>query len=112
MADKTDPALNIVKTRDDVQPVRLFQEAGGGEPKFSVADDQAPTWIRSGSIGPEKLRERIEPWLTALCQSEHLSLLLGAGVSHATHRIATGEPLPGMSRATFPGFQGLIDLEA
>lgn len=113
MADSTDPAPNILKTRDDVQPVRLLREAGGGEPQFSLVGGEVPTWLRSGTaIGPEKLRERIEPWLTALCQSEHLSLLLGAGVSHATHRIATSKPLPGMSRAVFPVFQTLIDTEA
>jgi hypothetical protein len=107
------PALNILKTRDDAVPVRLGQESGGSEPQFTVEGDQIPGWLRSGSpIGPDKLRERIEPWLTALCQSEHLSLLLGAGVSHATHRIATGQALPGMGRATFPKFQALIDAEA
>lgn len=31
----------------------------------------------------EKLRERIEPWLTSVFQSEHLSLLLGSGFTTA-----------------------------
>src|SRR5690606_18088982 len=36
-------------------------------------------------------RDQIEPWLTALFQSEHLSLLTGAGISTAVHFLATGK---------------------
>lgn len=107
------PAANILKTRDDAVPIRLVREPGGGEPTFTFEGDHPPGWLKPGTpVGSDKLRERIEPWLTALCQSEHLSLLLGSGVSHATHRIATGKSLPGMNSATFPKFQGLIDAEA
>lgn len=108
----TEQPPNILKTRDDPQPVRLSENAEG-ERGFSLADGAAPNWLKAGSqIGPEKLRERIEPWLTALCQSEHLSLLLGAGISQAVHRIATDHGLPGMNQATFPSFQQWIDDEA
>lgn len=31
----------------------------------------------------QKIREKVEPWLTALFQSEHLSLLIGSGLSIA-----------------------------
>ena len=37
---------------------------------------------------PEKIRSEIEPWLTALFQSEHLSLVLGGGISSAVHALA------------------------
>ncbi|TGK82005.1 fibronectin-binding protein (FBP) [Leptospira noumeaensis] len=39
--------------------------------------------IPEGSDSPDKkqLRSKIEPWLTAVFQSEHLSLLLGTGVT-------------------------------
>ena len=39
--------------------------------------------IPEGSDSPDekKLRPRIEPWLTAVFQSEHLSLLLGTGLT-------------------------------
>jgi len=39
--------------------------------------------IPQGSDSPEekKLRSEIEPWLTAVFQSEHLSLLLGTGIT-------------------------------
>ncbi|SUY95306.1 Uncharacterised protein [Citrobacter freundii] len=36
------------------------------------------------------LRSRVEPWLTALFQSEHLNILIGAGLSSAIQESATG----------------------
>ena len=53
------------------------------------------------SFGPDKLRSRIEPWLTALVQSEHLSLLIGSGLSHAVHHMAVGEGARGMQALAF-----------
>lgn len=50
--------------------------------------------IRVMNKGEEKtcsqkdLRQHIEPWLTALFQSEHLSLLAGSGLSYAVQDIA------------------------
>ncbi len=38
---------------------------------------------KSGNYNRQKLREKIEPWLTAVFQSEHLSLLVGSGLSMA-----------------------------
>jgi len=106
-------SAEILKTRDDTAPVLLVRQQGTDEPQFVVESGYVPAWLKAGqTIGPDRLRERIEPWLTALCQSEHLSLLLGSGVSHATHFVATGKPLPGMSRAAFPRFQSLVDAEA
>lgn len=37
------------------------------------------TTRRDDELDPEKLRSEIEPWLSAMFQSEHLSLLLGNG---------------------------------
>ncbi len=39
----------------------------------------------------EKFRKNIEPWLTAVFQSEHLSLLLGSGFTNAVARAAGGK---------------------
>lgn len=41
--------------------------------------------VPDGSDSPEKkqLRSQVEPWLTAIFQSEHLSLLLGTGLTSA-----------------------------
>ncbi|HCQ7681468.1 TPA: SIR2 family protein, partial [Escherichia coli] len=39
---------------------------------------------------------RVEPWLTALFQSEHLNILIGAGLSSAIQESATGTKPQGM----------------
>ena len=61
-----------------------------------------------GEPDVDKLRQKIEPWLTALFQSEHLSLLVGAGISSATHKLATGTPGVGMSQVPFSIYKDQI----
>lgn len=51
---------------------------------------------REAEISIENLRQNIEPWLTALFQSEHLNLLIGAGLSTSIQMSATGLPPAGM----------------
>lgn len=58
----------------------------------------------------EKLRRTIEPWLTALFQSEHVSLLLGAGVSSAAHFMAKGAAGAGMANFDFTVFADEVQL--
>ncbi len=60
------------------------------------------------SISVEDIRSWIEPWLTALCQAEHLSLLVGSGMTHAIHAIATGDSLPGMGKLSWGSNDGII----
>ena len=111
-----DAGTQLIKTRDDHIPVRLFRCADGRSAKrlqFRVADDADCSWARSSStVGPETLRPRIEPWLTSLVQSEHLSLLVGSGLTHAVHWLATGDHLTGMSSVEFGTFKDEIDAEA
>lgn len=57
----------------------------------------------------EKLRKEIEPWMTALFQSEHLSLILGAGISSAAHHIAKNVAGAGMDQIEFSVFKEQID---
>ena len=52
----------------------------------------------------KKLRTEIEPWLTALSQSEHFSLLLGSGLSSAVHYLAKGEFGADMGKIKFTVF--------
>ncbi len=51
----------------------------------------------------ELLRNKIEPWLTSIFQSEHFSLLTGAGFTMGITSIA-GVTAQGMGRITFPTF--------
>ncbi len=102
----------ILKTRDDRTLVRFEANAAveNGEEPFKLADGSDCTWLKNGeNFGITKLRSRIEPWLTALFQSEHLSLLAGSGLSHAVHYAATGEAMPGMARVTFADFNDQIN---
>lgn len=105
----------ILKTRDDPAPVFIESYLSPSEPKkpFRVSGDVACSWAKGDeSFGSEKLRPRIEPWLTALVQSEHLSLLVGSGLTHAVHQLAAGQALPGMSIITFGAMNDTIAAEA
>lgn len=108
----------LLKTRDDHAPVLLKQvkhdaEGSGAAKLFELASDVDCSWATSGEkFGAEKLRPRIEPWLTALVQSEHLSLLIGSGLTHAVHWLATESRLPGMSTTAFDELDDAIIAEA
>jgi len=100
------PKKNILKSRDDPQPVS-FEAVDGG--KFKLCSDSQCSWLKKEEIfGPDKLRPRIEPWLTALFQSEHHSLLIGSGLTHSVHWMARGSSLPGMAKANFNVFDAQI----
>lgn len=104
----------VLKTRDDHAPVFLNRAADppAADP-FTLPTDSQCSWAKPGeAFGAEKLRPRIEPWLTALVQSEHLSLLVGSGLTHAVHRLGTGTALPGMSAVTFQSLNDAITREA
>ena len=45
---------------------------------YKVREQRSPQV--ADDLEEEKLRKEIEPWMTALFQSEHLSLLMGAGI--------------------------------
>ena len=51
----------------------------------------------------DDLRKRIEPWLTAIFQSEHFSLLIGAGLPIGLTYLA-GVKAQGMDRITFGAY--------
>lgn len=101
----------ILKSRDDKTPVQFV--ATGEKDLFTLEKGTECSWIKhSEQFGPDKLRPRIEPWLTALFQSEHLALLAGSGLSHAVHHIATENLLPGMSKVTFSNYDAEITTKA
>jgi len=104
------PGDQILKCRDDHLPVGFSCVTGEpvDEPTFRLSEGATCSWAKSDQeFGPDSLRSRIEPWLTALFQSEHLALLVGSGLTHVLHRMATGNPLPGMGTSTL----GVLDDE-
>ena len=108
-------AEQVIKCRDDTGPV-LF---AGSDPSssekrpFKLSGSSSCAWAKPDeAFGSEKLRHRIEPWLTALVQSEHLSLLVGSGLTHAVHRLVTSKVLPGMASIEFRSMKDEIAAEA
>ncbi len=102
---------HILKTRDDKNPVEFFDS--GNEGNFKLVDGTDCSWVNSKEeFGPNKLRPRIEPWLTALFQSEHLALLAGSGLSRAVYNLATENSLMGMSEVTFTNYNAEISDKA
>lgn len=84
---------HFLKLGDDQSPVQLTPLGENGP--FQVIGDCV--WAKAeDEITPDSLRSRVEPWLTALFQSEHLNLLVGAGLSTAIQQSATGQNPQGM----------------
>lgn len=95
----TTSVINLLKVRDDRSPVH-FEEAGEAG-KFKLCNRSDASWLTTPEFGLKELRSRVEPWLTSLFQTEHLSLLVGSGITHAVHRIATGDNAAGMDRTGY-----------
>ena len=55
-----------------------MESSWNGKHILKVQDDREFKIVEDPSIA--KHRGRVEPWLTALFQSEHLSLLVGSGI--------------------------------
>ncbi|MDA3822792.1 MAG: hypothetical protein PF450_09325, partial [Bacteroidales bacterium] len=78
--------INLIKTQDDNQPIRFQMQ---DDQSFTLEEDQVCSWVNQGeAFQMKKLRERIEPLLTSLVQSEHLSLIIGSGLSYAVKELA------------------------
>lgn len=109
MSVNTD-TINTLKIRDDHKPIRF--EANDSTPFFKLCDGDEATWLTAEEFGQKELRQRIEPWLTSLFQSEHLSLLAGSGLTHAVHKLATGNCATGMGSLSLSNYQTEIDHSA
>ena len=78
---------NFLKVRGE-KYIKLTRPSNANDQSFDVYNDpkdQEP----SGFVSVDDLRARIEPWLGALLQAEHLSLLVGSGLSEAIRGEAT-----------------------
>lgn len=99
--------INTLKVRDDHALVKFT-----GGPEFRLADGSDASWVKEESFSYKELRNRIEPWLTSLFQSEHLALLVGSGLTHAVHHLATGQSAAGMDKLDLKTCQSEIDAAA
>lgn len=100
---------NIVKVRNDDKPL-YFAESENK--KFKLQEGSEASWVSSEAFSQTELREHIEPWLTSLFQSEHLSLLAGSGLTHAVHYLAAGQRAAGMGALPLATQQGKINAAA
>ena len=102
-----------LKCRDDQSPVR-FLKSGDETPtrvsQFKLDGTEKLPWMgEEEQFGTKELRSRIEPWLTALFQSEHFSLLTGSGLTQALQCISDGEPHKTMDPVKFSSFNDEIN---
>jgi hypothetical protein len=100
MSEKREP-VNVLKVRDDHVPLQ-FSSVGD---KFKLLAGTEASWLNTEEFGYKELRNRIEPWLTSLFQSEHLSVLAGSGLTHAVHYLAAGKGAAGMGALTLSHYQ-------
>ena len=93
----------VLKCREDQAPAFLISTRDEEDEEVFVLEDGSKcSWIGEGeTLTVDNLRKRVEPWLTALCQSDRISLLVGSGLTHAVHYMAAQTRLPGMSGADF-----------
>ena len=99
---------NIIKTRDDRELVFVNQN---GE----VQNTESCSWLpdkddngNNGKVDKIVYRSRIEPWLTSLFQSEHLSLLCGSGITNAVSFLAGATGGTTMGATTFSKYKDEI----
>ena len=61
------------------------------EKKFTSNKKPEDCSNEKDSFSPIDLRKKVEPWLTALFQSERLNLLVGSGLTLSQENLATGQ---------------------
>ena len=103
-------STNTLKVRDDHKPI-LFK-ATEKEGIFKLCEKHEVSWLTTDEFRQKELRSRIEPWLTSLFQSEHLSLLVGSGLTHAVHYLAAEKGAADMGNLMLGRQQAKIDQAA
>lgn len=106
--DNSSAGINILKVRDNPRPVSIIKDS---KDKFKLCDPKdASLMPKDQEVFSElELRKHIEPWLTSLFQSDHLSLLAGSGLTTAVHYLASGRQAVGMGTADFKNFKDKIN---
>ena len=93
---------NIIKTRDDRE--LIFIDENG-----QVQNTDCSWLPKEGCVNKTVYRSRIEPWLTSLFQSEHLSLLCGSGITNAISFLAGATGATTMGTTTFTTYKDEIE---
>lgn len=95
---------NVIKTRDDRELILIDFN---GE----VVNPEKCSWTPNDgeTVNNSVFRSRIEPWLTSLFQSEHLSLLCGSGITNAISILSGAGSGTTMGGTTFSNYKNEID---
>lgn len=95
---------NVIKTRDDRKLIVIDQDG-------KILNTEDCSWCpddENSVVNNNIFRIRIEPWLTSLFQSEHLSILCGSGITNAISFLARGNTGTTMDETTFSSYQDEI----
>ena len=95
---------NVIKTRDDRKLIVIDQDG-------KILNTEDCSWClddENSVVNNNVFRSRIEPWLTSLFQSEHLSILCGSGITNAISFLARGNTGTTMDETTFSSYQDEI----
>lgn len=94
---------NIIKTRDDHELVFIDKDG-------TILNTSGFDWglNNTETVTNSVFRNRIEPWLTSLFQSEHLSLLCGSGITNAISFLAGSNGGTTMGATTFTKYEDEI----
>lgn len=98
---------NVIKTRDDRELI-LVDKNG------MIQNGEDCNWLPDSKKEVDKsvYRSRIEPWLTSLFQSEHLSLLCGSGITNAISHLAEVGSGTTMGAVSFTKYKDEIEKAA
>lgn len=99
---------NVIKTRDD-RDLILF---GSNGKVLNAADCNWFSNDDDSAVNNNIFRSRIEPWLTSLFQSEHLSLLCGSGITNAISILSGAGSGTTMGGTTFSNYKDEIEAAA
>lgn len=90
-------APNLIKVRED-DDISMLSECVDN--KFTALE-KCSLCDKDAELEVIDVRRRVEPWLTALFQSEHLSLLIGTGLTTAACSVIPGAKARGMDNIVF-----------
>lgn len=94
---------NVIKTRDDRELILVGADD-------HVQNEGDCNWVPNDKkITKAVFRSRIEPWLTSLFQSEHLSLLCGTGITNAISYLSGSTGGTTMSGSPFTTYKAEIE---
>lgn len=98
---------NIIKTRDDRELILVDKDG-------KIQNAAKCGWLPENeeNINNSVFRTRIEPWLTSLFQSEHLSLLCGSGITNAVSFLAGSSGGTTMAASSFTTYKNEIEESA